>query len=254
MHFHLPKPLHGWRAFAGEVGIIVLGVLIALSLDQLVDAWHWRNKVSASENAMRDELLWDDGPQIYQRAAMHPCVVARLDAIRASVEQSKRRSDIGQLIDGYWVQTLTYDSIAHDTATSSDVLDHIPADELEPFTLAYQRMPLMDRTNAQEGTDIARLQAFRRIGGAVSGAEKDRLLEAIGALRNEDAIMWQSAVLKLPEIWKIGVLDRQRIAMFMRNARGHYGSCVHDLPPNFPDDVLPGTRADISWPAIASFG
>jgi hypothetical protein len=30
MHFHLPKPLHGWRAFAGEVGIIVVGVLIAL--------------------------------------------------------------------------------------------------------------------------------------------------------------------------------------------------------------------------------
>jgi hypothetical protein len=23
MHFHLPKPLHGWRPFAGEVGIIV---------------------------------------------------------------------------------------------------------------------------------------------------------------------------------------------------------------------------------------
>ena len=31
MHIHLPKPLHGWRAFVGEVSIIVLGVLIALS-------------------------------------------------------------------------------------------------------------------------------------------------------------------------------------------------------------------------------
>jgi hypothetical protein len=30
MHFHLPGPLHGWREFAGEVGIIVLGVLIVL--------------------------------------------------------------------------------------------------------------------------------------------------------------------------------------------------------------------------------
>ena len=39
MHFHLPKPLHGWRAFAGEVGIIVLGVLIALGADQAVEDW-----------------------------------------------------------------------------------------------------------------------------------------------------------------------------------------------------------------------
>ena len=31
MHFQVPKPLHGWREFAGEVGIIVVGVLIALA-------------------------------------------------------------------------------------------------------------------------------------------------------------------------------------------------------------------------------
>lgn len=36
MHFHLPKPLHGWRQFVGEVGIIVLGILIALGAEQLV--------------------------------------------------------------------------------------------------------------------------------------------------------------------------------------------------------------------------
>ena len=30
MHFQLPKPLHGWRQFFGEVGIIVICVLIAL--------------------------------------------------------------------------------------------------------------------------------------------------------------------------------------------------------------------------------
>ena len=30
MSIHIPKPLHGWREFVGEVGIIVIGVLIAL--------------------------------------------------------------------------------------------------------------------------------------------------------------------------------------------------------------------------------
>lgn len=35
MHIHLPKPLHGWREFLAEVGIIVLGVLIALGAEQL---------------------------------------------------------------------------------------------------------------------------------------------------------------------------------------------------------------------------
>jgi hypothetical protein len=44
MHFHLPKPLHGWREFAGEVAIIVLGVLIALGAEQAVEWLHWRHQ------------------------------------------------------------------------------------------------------------------------------------------------------------------------------------------------------------------
>lgn len=37
VHFHLPKPLHGWREFLGEEGIIVFGVLIALGAEQIVE-------------------------------------------------------------------------------------------------------------------------------------------------------------------------------------------------------------------------
>jgi hypothetical protein len=44
MHVHLPKPMHGWRAFAGEVGIIVLGVLIALGAEQVVQTIHERGE------------------------------------------------------------------------------------------------------------------------------------------------------------------------------------------------------------------
>ena len=43
MLFDLPKPLHGWRALFGEVGIIVIGVLIALGAEQVVEGVHERN-------------------------------------------------------------------------------------------------------------------------------------------------------------------------------------------------------------------
>ena len=33
MKLLVPKPLHGWRQFAGEVEIIVIGVLIALGAE-----------------------------------------------------------------------------------------------------------------------------------------------------------------------------------------------------------------------------
>ena len=55
MHFHLPKPLHGWREFFGEVGVIVLGVLIALGAEQVVEGFHWQHEVSSFRAAVRQE-------------------------------------------------------------------------------------------------------------------------------------------------------------------------------------------------------
>lgn len=48
MHFHLPKPLHGWHKFAGEVGIIVVGVLIALASEQVVELIHMLSQITAA--------------------------------------------------------------------------------------------------------------------------------------------------------------------------------------------------------------
>ena len=53
MHVHLPKPLHGWRAFVGEVGIIVLGVLIALAAEQLVQNGHEQAEARDAVRAAR---------------------------------------------------------------------------------------------------------------------------------------------------------------------------------------------------------
>lgn len=80
MHLHLPQPLHGWRAFVGEVGIIVLGVLIALGAEQVVEAIHWRDSVSQMREAMRSELAIDR-KRVEVNLAQDRCINARLDAI-----------------------------------------------------------------------------------------------------------------------------------------------------------------------------
>jgi hypothetical protein len=82
MHFHLPKPLHGWREFAGEVGIIVIGVLVALGAEQVVEAFHWKMEVDDARAALRTELDHDLGAVAY-RQAQQPCVVRRMEAVDA---------------------------------------------------------------------------------------------------------------------------------------------------------------------------
>lgn len=81
MHFHLPKPLHGWREFAGEVGIIVLGVLIALSAEQLVETIHERREVGQLRDAMGSELA-DARARWENMRAADRCSIERLDTLQ----------------------------------------------------------------------------------------------------------------------------------------------------------------------------
>src|SRR5689334_10434977 len=90
MHFHLPKPLHGWRAFIGEVGIIVLGVLIALAFGQAVEWLHWQAKVREAEAAIgRDLALTSDIAS--ERVAVARCSDDRLALLRSAILSSGDR-------------------------------------------------------------------------------------------------------------------------------------------------------------------
>src|SRR5579864_4161644 len=80
MHFHLPKPLHGWREFVGEVGIIVLGVLIALGAEQLVESIHSREELRQVRAALQGELADDRARWEYMSAA-ESCSLRRLNAL-----------------------------------------------------------------------------------------------------------------------------------------------------------------------------
>jgi hypothetical protein len=86
MRLTLPQPLHGWRGFIGEVGIIVLGVLIALGAGQLVDAWQWKQQVTQSDDLFREEMDAASS-NAYMHLAVAPCLDARLDVIAAKLNE-----------------------------------------------------------------------------------------------------------------------------------------------------------------------
>jgi hypothetical protein len=87
MHVHLPKPLHGWRAFVGEVGIIVLGVLIALGAEQIVQSVHNRYLASQALQHIRSELAYDSAFAA-ERVAIGDCMRASFADLRQRLNTS----------------------------------------------------------------------------------------------------------------------------------------------------------------------
>lgn len=242
------KPSIDWRESGRELAIVVFGVFIALYAQQIVDNWQWRAKVRTAEAAMQRELFFDNGPQVYGRAVVHPCLQQRLAALRAAVDGDRSRQELAKLIDGIQVDFTSYDNLAIQSAFASDIAAHMPQDRLNAYIQAYQMIPTMDRTNALEAGDLAHLRSLPRTGGPLTQDEKGRVLEATDSLRTRDRVMFIAARWTLPTMRKLGgQLDPARKQRFMNFARYYYGTCAKDLPPDWapqspfhPDNYRPG--------------
>src|SRR3954452_1708995 len=89
MRFHLPKPLHGWRAFIGEVAIIVLGVLIALFAQQLLQSFNDRSAAGEARKNIRAELAVNIG-RMQSADGRSACLSRRLDPISSFLNEARK--------------------------------------------------------------------------------------------------------------------------------------------------------------------
>ena len=155
MHFHLPKPIHGWREFLGEVGIIVLGVLLALSFEQIVEAVHSRSEVGELRNAMRVELAVDR-TRIEQNLNQDRCMLVRLEALEHWALEAPSKANIqepqGPLL---W----NYHSSTWDLARASPATTHFDLSERLAYASAYDSVTSEQRYLAGEQENWSQLEA-----------------------------------------------------------------------------------------------
>ena len=226
MRFQLPKPLHGWREFAGEVGVIVLGVLIALGAQQLAENLAWRQKVDAALADMNNELGSGDGPQAYERLALHDCVATHLNSARAAIEDGNR-SRSRTLIDQLWLPNRTWDSLARDAANTADVAAHMPHERMLQYRIAYEMVPDMQRLAEKELADLGHFRALPASGGQLTSEEKLSEIAAIEALKlDNDTFARESRFLLLRMKMMDLRLSKHFVERRVRAANEHYGDCI----------------------------
>lgn len=240
MEVHKPKLFHNWREFLKEFGIIVLGVLTALLFEQSVQSIEWREKVNAAIADMDNELSFGDGPQAYVRMSIQQCVATRLSAIRGSIE-SGDRAKARDLIAGFWVPNRTWDSLAREAATASDISAHMPHDRMLQYRVAYEMVPDMERLAEKELADVGHLRALPTAGGPFDTQEKLAGLDAVEALGvDNDTFARESRFLLLHlRMMRIPV-DPAFLKRDGSEARARLGSCITtpDIPLASPGEAF----------------
>jgi hypothetical protein len=146
MHFHLPKPLHGWRAFVGEVGIIVL---IALGFEQFVSALQWRRETEAARRALLEDVA-DNLEEASGRQDQQQCVDRRLTELATLFKQHAAGRPIA--IEGPIGRPLFYTAsrATWQIALSSQAVAHMTLAEKLRFGRAFSAYENMDQVLNRE--------------------------------------------------------------------------------------------------------
>jgi hypothetical protein len=139
MHFRVPKPLHGWRPFAGEVGIIVVGVLIALAAQQLVENRHQRSDAREARQSIQSELEINMA-RLASRSAQRSCILNRLAEVQAILDGAEHGAAI---VTPKWVgrpQYWTMQSVRWDAISQAGRAALLPPKDLAAYGLMYTIM------------------------------------------------------------------------------------------------------------------
>ncbi len=156
MDVHKPKPVHNWREFASEVGIIVLGVLIALAGEQAVESLSWAHEVRAERAALNSEAQ-DFLGAAAARVRQHPCLEREMRDLETVFERHERGQALGirRRVGGPYALGGT--SGTWQIALSSQALGHIPLKEKLAYGAAFQMFETYDRAVDAEGAQWASL-------------------------------------------------------------------------------------------------
>lgn len=132
MHVRLPRPLHGWRQFVGEVGIIVFGVVIAIGLGLLVQVMQWRSDVSSARVALGEDISRSNRAFAF-RVAAHDCIASRLEALNQVIERVAKREPVPLIGEAIPDIGNALPNVAWETSRSAQTLPHFDADQLRLY-------------------------------------------------------------------------------------------------------------------------
>lgn len=226
MHIHAPKVPKGLGEFLSEIAIIVVGVLIALAGEQVVETFEWSHRVHEAESAMRAELSLNNR-DAYYRLATRPCALAKLDEIQAALVASRDRGEPVTQITPYLRPLRPWLSDEWGNARALQIASHIPNDSLTLWSQAYFWPEVLRETQPRERDAMSDLNTLSINAGRLEPAERDRLFHALAKTREFLKLMDGAAWLMLRATTRAGVaLSEAEKASELSDARKDFGDCV----------------------------
>ncbi|WP_375392923.1 hypothetical protein [uncultured Sphingomonas sp.] len=194
------KPVHGWREFAGEVGIIVVGVLIALTAEQLTETWHWRHEAGEARASLGSELA-DTSALVQERELYARCIARRIRDISALLDEASTTGRLPPIGSIGQPSVRSYELPTWTALTASGVASRLPREEV----LIYGQLA----NGGKEMTDLNRAEMVNWADVfSIVGPGRPIGLDEVGQLRRSLGEIGYRA--KLIRLWGNAIREQIR--------------------------------------------
>jgi hypothetical protein len=220
MEVHRPKPVHHWREFLREIGIIVLGVLIALGAEQTVEWLHWRYEASQAEDHLRRDsasILFS----MLERLEIQKCQDGRLMLIRDRLLASGSTWSAmapfytsGPPAGSTYAHPMrTWPTTSWSNAVASTVATHLPDERLSHYAEIFAAAEREANDQATEHEDSSELNVLG-MPLILTPDQKVTLLRLIEAERARNRVMAYEAQNALPHFEALDMdIEKARLAV-----------------------------------------
>jgi hypothetical protein len=199
MHFRLPKPLHGWREFAGEVGIIVVGVLIALGAEQVVETIHWQRTIDNERKALDSDVA-DAWNAMTARLVIQRCVDDRLNDLALVLGRHDRGEPLGIFAPIGRPSVWTASESALQMASADGSLSHMSLKSKQFYFGVRENYEAFAPVADEERTSWRELEALNDAGGLDQTDWRD-LRKAYRDAVDSNHVMKSNLVIGTPGQW-----------------------------------------------------
>jgi hypothetical protein len=206
MDIHKPKPIHSWRELASEIVVIVIGILIAIGLEQAVEWYHWRGEVAETEEAIHEELDFNLWSVLYSQSG-DACADKRI-ALLHDWADGKTRIDSSHL--AHWRNRQSLWSLRFvdwEVAKSGATASHLPLRKRLDYARLYSTIELLQSQTGLEAADWLALGRYQGK-GVLSPDEARRLQEDLGAIEAAASTRRRNGVLLIGRLRASGATPR----------------------------------------------
>lgn len=207
MDIHRPKaPVHGWRELFKEIGIIVIGVVIALGAEQTVEAIHWAYQVDAGEATLKGAFV-REVQNAALRDAQADCIGRRLSFLSAVLQ---RATEDGRLPP---LGTLGHPPFTPWTIGSwqglvaGQTVSHLPRQKMIDYSVIAQTTTFLSGLSDKEEAQWTILDTMVGPGRRLSDAEAEQLRITLAEASDSNHYMTRTGRSLRDAIRATGLLD-----------------------------------------------